>query len=87
MLFRSIISSLFLINGKRAKNETIPKKNNITENIVEILATRLKALLSSKKGGRKYNIDILENANILLKPVKNVVLKPLPKIGNRPLKS
>ena len=56
-------------------------------NIVEILATRLKALLSSKKGGRKYNIDILENANILLKPVKNVVLKPLPKIGNRPLKS
>ena len=42
--YKAIISSLFLINGKRAKNETIPKKNNITENIVEILATRLMAL-------------------------------------------
>ena len=44
-------------------------------------------MLFSSKGGKKYNIDILEKANRLLNPVKNVVLNPLPKIGNRPLKS
>ncbi len=85
--YKAIISSLFLINGNNAKNEIIPKKNNIIENIVEILATRLNDVLFSSKGGKKYNIDILEKANRLLNPVKNVVLNPLPKIGNRPLKS
>ena len=64
------------MNGNSAKNETILKKNNTTDRMVEILAIFLNEFWSFTIGGKKYSMEILEKANILLRPVNKGSFKP-----------